>query len=108
MKLVGIANSQHYLLSRDGESLTLDALKDIQNGIRMESIKEAYEEFAAIPGLEKMWIDNTASMDVASIARVGIERGWSYVCSNKIAATGSMEDWAVLCQGATGQRKIQK
>ena len=107
MKLVGIANSQHYLLSRDGESLTLDALKDIQNGIRMESIKEAYEEFAAIPGLEKMWIDNTASMDVASIARVGIERGWSYVCSNKIAATGSMEDWAVLCQGATGQRKFR-
>lgn len=105
IRLIGIANSRHYKINKQG--LTVEALSEIQNGTKMDSINEAFDAFSALPSSERVWIDNTASFEVASTARAAIERGWAYICSNKIAATGKMEDWDFLTKGEIGQRQFR-
>ena len=57
--------------------------------------------FHALPGRRKIWVDNSAHDAVADAGVEALKLGMGYVCSNKIAATRSLEDWEVLKASGT-------
>ncbi len=92
MRVVGIANSSTFHVNESG--IPLDAWKTcLQEGQPMTTISEAQEAFAAMRLDRSVWVDNTASADVAALSLKNLETGISVVTSNKIAATGTQEDW---------------
>ena len=102
IELVGVANSRGYCLSK-GESPAELLRRAHAEIIPSKSIDEAFEAFAARPGRLKIWVDNSASSQVASVAMKAVSQGIAYVASNKLAATGSMADWAKLNQRSAGR-----
>ncbi len=91
--LAGICNSRRYAVLDDGIS---DWQTALSSGTTFESIDEVFEHFRLAPFEHKIWVDNTASAEVASITQRSLSSGISVVCSNKIAATGSMEAWKLI------------
>jgi homoserine dehydrogenase len=70
----------------------------------MDSIQDAYDAFLAMPLENKVWVDNTASAEVAAVTIQALRDGISVVCSNKIAATESMDHWRSIQRASrTGQ-----
>ncbi|MGB1122188.1 MAG: ACT domain-containing protein, partial [Flavobacteriales bacterium] len=96
IKLVGLANSTSFVLDANGLQSDTNALQS-SNGKRSEAdAKEVLRAFHALPGRRKIWVDNSAADAVADAGVEALKLGMGYVCSNKIAATRSLEDWNVL------------
>ena len=88
--LVGACNSKRFFEIEDGAA---GIPIDMHSGEPIESIRDAYDAFRAMPLENKVWVDNTASADVAAMTILALRDGISVVCSNKIAATQSMDHW---------------
>lgn len=103
VKLVGVANSRKFVLGDLPQDVAaIEQALDL--GTSMNHIDEAYEAFQRWSAPAKIWIDNSASADVAGLAVKAIEAGWGYVASNKIAATQSMEHWRLLTRESSVRR----
>ena len=89
-RLVGACNSNRFFEIEEGAT---GIAIDVDSGQPLESIRDAYDAFLAMPLENKVWVDNTASADVAALTIQALRDGISVVCSNKIAATQSMDDW---------------
>lgn len=98
LRLVGMANSKGFYLQEDGIAEPLNALQSMPTTTEQESALDAFDR---IPGKHKIWVDNTASASAADAGVEALRLGMGYVCSNKIAATRSQEDWTYLrsCAG---------
>lgn len=98
LRLVGMANSKAYALKPEGFNGTMDTF---QAASIPSSSLEPLEAFKQLQGNLKIWVDNSASEQVANAGLDALRAGMGYVCSNKIAATRSYEDWAFLrsCSG---------
>ena len=88
--LVGACNSGRFFEIEDGAA---GIPIDMHSGEPIESIRDAYDTFREMPLKNKVWVDNTASADVAAMTIQALRDGISVVCSNKIAATQSMDHW---------------
>ena len=94
LNVVGIANSRHAILDRDG--IDLDSYKEL--------LKQAPETntLALLEGIENMnifnsvFVDCTASESVASIYQSLLEHNVSVVAANKIAASSDYESYKKL------------
>lgn len=91
--LVGVANSRKHAILTSGQMHWKEALVASDE---LNSTADAFQEFCALPGDHKIWVDNTASAEVAAITKEALRKGISVVCSNKIAASGSMLDWSEM------------
>ncbi|MDB4493615.1 bifunctional aspartate kinase/homoserine dehydrogenase I [Flavobacteriales bacterium] len=89
-RLVGICNSKRVAWFDDASPDWQGALA---NGEQLGSVREAFDQFQSLPLERKVWVDNTASPEVAAITPTALALGVSVVCSNKIAATGNMASW---------------
>lgn len=100
-RLVGACNSKRFFEIVEGSSgIPIDA----ESGHPMDSIQDAYDAFLAMPLENKVWVDNTASAEVAAVTIQALRDGISVVCSNKIAATESMDHWRSIQRASlTGQ-----
>ncbi|MFZ8835478.1 MAG: bifunctional aspartate kinase/homoserine dehydrogenase I [Flavobacteriales bacterium] len=100
--LVGMANSRSFAFDADGIN---DGLELISRGLvdSSESIEAVHQQFIAMPGSMKIWVDNSASAQVADLALTSIDRGVGYVCSNKIASSRSFEEFTKLMNSPTGR-----
>ena len=101
LRLVGFANSQVYTVDADGVEYSQASL---QSGTAYKEPNVPLLAFDALPGGRKIWVDNSAAESAADAGIEALRLGMGYVCSNKIAATRSMEDWAFL-QSCTGRFK---
>lgn len=96
VKLVGLSNSRSFVLSANGLEANLDALQKSDRAIPATDPMVALNAFHALPGRRKIYVDNSAAAAVADAGVEALKRGMGYVCSNKIAATRSVEDWSLL------------
>jgi len=95
LRLVGVANSTMYHLDEAG--IPYDAWQlSLESGKPMASIEAAQEAFSAMGLHGSVWVDNTASADVAGLTLRNLDSGISVVASNKIAASGLQLDWERL------------
>jgi aspartokinase/homoserine dehydrogenase 1 len=100
-RLVGVCNSKRFA-SLDGDFP--DWQDALANGTTFESIEEVFEHFRLASFEHKIWADNTASAEVAAITQKALSSGISVVCSNKIAATGSMSSWKSILAAQSPNR----
>ena len=91
--LVGIANSRKHAIIQGSQMQWKEALEASD---KLNSIGDAFQNFCTLPGGHKIWVDNTASAEVAAITKEALLRGISVVCSNKIAASGTLLDWKAM------------
>lgn len=96
IKLVGLANSTSFVLDSTGLKPDANELQPPNYARTAASATEVLHAFHALPGQRKIWIDNSAADTVADAGVQALKLGMGYVCSNKIAATRSLEDWDVL------------
>ncbi len=96
IKLVGLANSTAFALDSNGLEADLQALHQAEGAQTASNPLEALQAFHALPGNRKIYVDNSAAESVADAGVEALKLGMGYVCSNKIAATRSMEDWRLL------------
>lgn len=95
LNIVGIANSKKLLLNREGLSLD-NFLNDISSlGIPSspEILKKTIIEMNIF---NSVFVDCTASQDIAGIYKDLLNHNVSVVTANKIAASGKYEDYAEL------------
>jgi aspartokinase/homoserine dehydrogenase 1 len=101
-RLAGICNSKRFAALEEDFP---DWHVALSNGTAFESIEEVFQHFQSAPFEHKIWVDNTASVEVAAITQKALSSGISVVCSNKIAATGSMKSWEAI-QAALRPRDV--
>ena len=101
LKLVGLANSSSFVLDAQGLTADVNALKSSNRTQPVTGTIEVLRAFHALPGRRKIWVDNSAADAVADAGVEALKLGMGYVCSNKIAATRSLEDWDVLKASGT-------
>ena len=89
-KLVGVANSRKYAILTRGQ---MNWKEELEASDELSATGDAFQGFSTLPGDHKIWVDNTASAEVAAITKEALRKGISVVCSNKIAASGTMLDW---------------
>ena len=102
IKLVGLANSTDFVLDANGLKPDINSLQTLNHTQSLTDSLEVLRAFHALPGRRKIWVDNSAADAVADAGVKALKLGMGYVCSNKIAATRSLEDWDVL--QASGDR----
>jgi aspartokinase/homoserine dehydrogenase 1 len=89
--VVGVANSKRFAFLAEGELEWRQALNRTDG---CQSIREAFDAFCFLPLPNKVWVDNTASAEVAALTVEALNQGISVICSNKIAASQSMQEWS--------------
>lgn len=99
LRLVGIANSRKCLFDREGI--------DIEHGIELldregtpSSPQRLRDEIIAMNIFNSVFVDCTASPDIAALYRSLLDHNVSVVASNKIAASGSYDLYRELKQTA--------
>lgn len=99
LRLVGIANSRKCLFDREGI--------DIEHGIELldregtpSSPQRLKDEIIAMNIFNSVFVDCTASPDIAALYRLLLDHNVSVVASNKIAASGSYDLYRELKQTA--------
>jgi aspartokinase/homoserine dehydrogenase 1 len=102
IKLVGLANSTSFVLDAKGLNADANVLQTSNHTQSVTDSLEVLRAFDALPGRRKIWVDNSAADAVADAGVKALKLGMGYVCSNKIAATRSLEDWDIL--QASGDR----
>lgn len=94
IQLVGMATSKGYALHPGGMGAKWSKALEDQQWIG--NIAEAMDAFSALDGARKIWVDNSADSEVAGQTIRALANGISVACSNKIAASGTMQDWTRL------------
>ena len=98
LRVVGLASSTRSVLDPHGIDLSTwrEALDGGEPG---RTPAELLAQFRKLKLTDAVWVDNTASADVAACARTAVAAGIHVVCSNKIAAAGPLEDFHALAAG---------
>ena len=94
LNIVGIANSRHGVFSRDG--IDLLHYKDILNQSEPCDLNRLKDEVIGMNIFNSVFVDCTASADVAGLYKDFFEHSISVVAANKVAASSDYENYAML------------
>lgn len=95
IKLTGIANSRKMAFNRDG--IDISDYKNCLEVSKMESSLKAYvEEIKSLNIYNSVFVDCTASDDVANLYKEILSSNISVVTANKVAASSPYENYAEL------------
>ena len=94
INVVGIARSTKGIFDREG--IDLDGYKEkLENGIALD-LDRLKEEVIGMNIFNSVFVDCTASPEVASLYKDFFEHGISVVAANKVAASSAYENYASL------------
>lgn len=86
IKVIGITNSRHYIIDREG--IDLDTYKERLESAETTSSPEIFrDEILGMNMFNSVFVDCTASAEVAGIYKSLLEHNVSVVAANKIAAS---------------------
>ena len=98
LNVVGIASSSHAIFSRDG--LNLDNYREELAASEPSDNKRLLEEVTGMNIFNSVFVDCTASADVAAMYQTLLDHNISVVAANKVAASGSYDSYALLKETA--------
>ena len=104
LKVVGIASSKKAIFNRDG--IDLRTYKELMEKAEPSSVKRLRDEVIGMNIFNSVFVDCTASADVAALYQDFLDHNISVVTANKIAASGPYSDYRRLKQTAL-QRGIK-
>ena len=104
LKVVGIASSKKAIFNRDG--IDLRTYKELMENAEPSSISRLKQEIIGMNIFNSVFVDCTASADVAALYQDFLDHNISVVTANKIAASGPYEDYHKLKKTAL-QRGIK-
>ncbi len=104
LKVVGIASSKKAIFNRDG--IDLRTYKELMETAEPSNVARLKEEIINMNIFNSVFVDCTASADVASLYQDLLEHNVSVVTANKIAASGPYDDYHKLKKTAL-QRGIK-
>lgn len=105
IKVVGIASSKKMLFDRKGINLT-DPVKQLQENGQTATSQEMVEEILNMNIFNAVFVDCTASEQVAQLYQQMLENNISVVTANKIASSSAYENYATLKE-ITRQRGVK-
>ena len=94
LKVVGIASSKKAIFNRDG--IDLRTYKELLEQSEPSNIKRLKEEIIGMNIFNSVFVDCTASADVAALYQDFLDHNISVVTANKIAASGPYEAYDKL------------
>ena len=94
INVVGIARSTKGIFDREGIDLA-DYKERLENGISLD-LERLKEEVIGMNIFNSVFVDCTASPEVASLYKDFFEHGISVVAANKVAASSAYENYASL------------
>ena len=98
LNVVGIASSSHAIFSRDG--LNLDNYREELAASEPSDNKRLLEEVTGMNIFNSVFVDCTASADVAAMYQTLLDHNISVVAANKVAASGSYDSYIRLKETA--------
>ncbi|MCR4916369.1 MAG: bifunctional aspartate kinase/homoserine dehydrogenase I [Prevotella sp.] len=94
LNVVGIASSRNAIFNRDG--IDLDSYKSMLKESEPSSIEHLKNEVLKMNIFNSVFVDCTASKEVASLYQTFIDHNISVIAANKIAASSDYESYAKL------------
>ena len=104
LKVVGIASSKKAIFNRDG--IDLRTYKELMANAEPSNVQRLKEEIISMNIFNSVFVDCTASADVAAIYQDFLDHNISVVTANKIAASGPYDAYHKLKKTAL-QRGIK-
>ena len=104
LKVVGIASSKKAIFNRDG--IDLRTYKDLMQNAEASNIQRLKEEIIKMNIFNSVFVDCTASAEVAALYQDFLDHNISVVTANKIAASGPYPAYSKLKKTAL-QRGIK-
>ena len=98
LKVVGIASSKNAIFNRDG--LNLDNYREELKASNPSNPEHLRDVILQMNIFNSVFVDCTASQDVAALYQSLLENNISVIAANKIAASGKYEDYYHLKQTA--------
>lgn len=98
LKVVGIASSKNAIFNRDG--LNLDNYREELKSSEPSNPEHLCDVILQMNIFNSVFVDCTASQDVAALYQSLLENNISVIAANKIAASGKYEDYYHLKQTA--------
>ena len=98
LKVVGIASSKNAIFNRDG--LNLDNYREELKSSEPSNPEHLRDVILQMNIFNSVFVDCTASQDVAALYQSLLENNISVIAANKIAASGKYEDYYHLKQTA--------
>jgi len=98
INIVGIANSRHAIYDRTG--LDLNGYAERLNASAPSNIEQFKNEIIAMNIYNAVFVDCTASKDVAAVYHELLDHNIHVVAANKIAASSNYENYAMLKETA--------
>lgn len=94
LNVVGIASSHNAIFNRDG--LNLDTFRDDLKTSEPSSPEKLRDNVIAMNIFNSVFVDCTASKDIAALYQCFLENNISVIAANKIAASSNYESYAKL------------
>ena len=94
LNVVGIASSHNAIFNRDG--IDLDSYKDLLKASAPSDTEHLKNEVIGMNIFNSVFVDCTASSEVAAIYQELLEHNISVVAANKVAASGDYDSYAKL------------
>ena len=99
LKIIGITNSRHYIVDREG--IDLSTYREQLDASENEATPEAFrDEILSMNMFNSVFVDCTASADVAGIYKSLLDHNVSVVAANKIAASSEYSRYQDLKETA--------
>lgn len=94
LNVVGIASSKNAIFSRDG--IDLANYRELLKTSETSTPEKLHDNIIGMNIFNSVFVDCTASKDIAALYRSFLEHNVSVVAANKIAASSRYEDYAYL------------
>ena len=94
LNVVGIASSKNAILNRDG--IDLSNYKDVLKTSEISSPEKLKEAVLGMNIFNSVFVDCTASKDIAALYQSFLENNISVIAANKIAASGEYDKYVEL------------
>ena len=98
LNVVGIASSKKAIFTRDG--IDLSRYKELLNDASASNITRLRDEVVGMNIFNSVFVDCTASKEVAELYQTFLEHNISVIAANKIAASSDYENYVRLKQTA--------
>ncbi len=98
LNVVGIASSSHAIFSRDG--INLDTYREELAASEKSDNSKLLEEVTGMNIFNSVFVDCTASADVAAMYQTLLDHNISVVAANKVAASGNYDSYIRLKETA--------
>ncbi len=103
MVVVGMINSRKYVIKRDGIDLE-NWKQELENSNNVSDMVEFHKEATELNLRNAVFVDNTAHEEISNFYEKFLASKISIACSNKIAASSSLENYKKLKELARKNR----